>query len=132
MHSENSKNAALRRANDEFLRQLLGGEPTRAEGTDRRCPAARLSERNERNARPCRRQEEPSRPPCNQGDTVNACPKTLHAPALAMVYSPMQCFEGVLAPEQALRAGTQFAALVLPLEEKKFGESEVNHRRCTL
>lgn len=129
MHSENSKNAVLRRANDEFLRQLLGGEPMRAEGGSQHCPVACA---NESGTRPCRRREERPGPSCSQGDAHHACPKTIAAPALAMVYSPLQCFEGLLEPAQALRAGTQFAALVLPLEEKRFGESEVNHRRCSL
>jgi hypothetical protein len=36
-----------------------------------------------------------------------------------MVYSPVQGWDGVLDPMQALKNGSQFAALVLPLESDK-------------
>ncbi len=36
---------------------------------------------------------------------------------LAMVYSPLQPFDGLYAPEDALRRGTIFAGLDKPLKE---------------
>lgn len=132
MYSETSKNAAMRRANDEFLRRMLGGELGAAERTDDpQILSCRV--RGEGVPSPLGRRRQPSAPSCNAGDGAGmTCPRKVAAPALAMVYSPVQCWEGLLEPMQALRAGSQFSSLVLPLEEKKFGESEVNHRRCSL
>lgn len=128
MYSEQEKRASVRRANDAFLRRMLGGE---------------LSQ----NARPTLQMDSPelpqypTRPPCNGGDgeTGNgglggsgviggacgqgmhqddnhghACPTQPHMPSLAMVYAPYQCWRGVYAPEEALKHGTQFAELNLP------------------
>lgn len=132
MHSENSKNASQRRANDEFLRRMLGGELGMAEeGRRPSCPLPSCRMGGAPTTRMPRR--EPSAPPCNDGDHAHSCPRGIHAPALAMVYSPLQCWEGLLPPEKALKAGSQFSALILPLEAgAKRKESEVCNRRCNL
>lgn len=133
MHSENTKNASLRRANDEFLRRMLGGELGRAEDVSSLgCPIP-CSRRAVGGAPINKARRDPMPPPCNEGDCAHSCPKEIGAPALAMVYSPLQCWDGLLPPEKALRAGSQFAALVLPLEQdRKSRESEVCNQRCNL
>jgi hypothetical protein len=133
MHSENSKNASQRRANDEFLRRMLGGE---LGNTGERChPSCPLPSTCRTSDTPQGRlaHREPPSPPCNEGDRTHTCPREIYAPALAMVYSPLQCWEGLLPPEKALHAGSQFTALILPLESgAKSRESEVCNRRCNL
>ena len=49
--------------------------------------------------------------PCN-----TSCPTEIDAPALAMVYSPRQCWRKLLDPAEGLKQGTIFAELVLPFE----------------
>lgn len=130
MYSDNVQHAAARQANDEFLRRLVGGELCRAEkcrprGAGREASCTRQSE-------PCNRpqprgavcnlrtgREEHPNPPCNQGDECGVPTSHIHAPALAMVYSPVQGWEGLLDPVQALAHGSQFTTLILPLEADK-------------
>ncbi|MBQ9131085.1 MAG: spore coat associated protein CotJA [Clostridia bacterium] len=149
MYSENRRNAAVRRSNDEFLRQLIGGELQDSSYGERRTQRSCPTERSVPN---CRRQEpsscllserpmyerqsraESSGPSCNENDQYSPCkdcPTVLNAPALAMVYSPRQCWRGVLSPHDALAAGSLFAELVLPLEQHRtFDGKEACGRKC--
>ncbi len=102
MYMNNNKRADVRRSNDEFLRRMLGGDLV-AENV---LPMM--------NTTPT----PPMKPSC-QGDEgsscpIGKCPKTIKAPALAMVYSPMQCWQNIFEPEEALKNGTMFKDLFLP------------------
>ena len=118
MYSENGRHASVHRANDEFLRRMIGGEVVRA-------------------ALPVVSMETPLLPDDLQnggtscdGSSKGECPSHVHAPALAMVYAPMQCWNHLLDMQSALQHGTLFAELVLPFEGcKRFGEGEVKPRR---
>ena len=58
------------------------------------------------------------------------CPTTLHAPSLAMVYSPKQCWRNLFDPTTGLSRGTIFAELSMPLEVVSHnGCKEVRNRR---
>ena len=112
MYSENSKNASMQRANNEFLRRMLGGELS----------VGSLPVFNsEVPALP----EYPVRPPCNDGESAENgsigemeehCGGCANMPSLAMVYAPKQCWRKVFKPEDALMHGSQFAELVLPFD----------------
>lgn len=129
MYSEIDRRASARRANDEFLRRMLGGELNGGA-----CEA--MNQGVEESPRP-------TLPPVNNGaacdgsENGNAngngadrgCPKHLHAPALAMVYAPRQCWQNLLDPMSGLEHGSIFAELILPLEAVRgCGEKEV--RTC--
>ena len=109
MYSEQEKRASVQRANDAFLRRMLGGELT---------SASRPTFSEEVPTLP----QYPTRPPCNGGDTGEGaqgggreeCPVQVGMPALAMVYAPRQCWRGLYTPREALQHGTQFAELDLP------------------
>lgn len=49
------------------------------------------------------------------------CPVQSWAPSLAMVYSPVQCWEGVLEPAEALANGSLFSGLIKPFEVEMGG-----------
>ena len=146
MYSENNRRVSVHRANDDFLRRMLGGElvggevsvmndvtetlpsvPTPPSRMNVRNGGARLSDEGSMN----------DRPSCDgsvdgEGEVDGGCPTYLHAPSLAMVYAPRQCWRNLLDPEAALENGTQFAELVLPFEGGHHGncrETEVNGRR---
>jgi len=113
MYFEPEKKACVQRANNEFLRRMLGGEL----GTGCALPTG------DRQSLP----EYPTRPPCDGGTDEHAgckhgsnhreeCP---NAPSLAMVYAPKQSWRGVFDPHEALMHGTQFGELVLPFEGYK-------------
>ena len=137
MYIESNRRAAGSRADADFLRRMLGGE---LNGNG--CGSARSAERSCNRGRPldrasaetgrsgmmgecCEwtqgqaRQEAPLRPeggcgcqrPCD-----TSCPTEVAAPALAMVYSPRQCWRNLLDPAEGLKQGTIFAELVLPFE----------------
>ncbi len=115
----------MRRSDNDLLRRMLGGELDggRYQAADIPTPTPRRDE---------------SAPPCNGGDTPSSthqacgkgnCPTVVSAPALAMVYSPRQCWQNLLDPESGLRAGSIFAELVLPLEPgKKCADKEAKTR----
>ena len=181
MYSDNQRRASASRANDEFLRRMVGGELTRADvqvmnvetpslpnrlglnngrangstnrsvlenadgglgnngrsaGDARSTPHGRINRNNEL--------PNNSRTRCDgtvvenggvQGDSGYGgdCPTHIHAPALAMVYAPRQCWRNLLDPQSALENGTLFADLVLPLEVGRgnnTGETEAKCGRC--
>ena len=112
MYSENNRRTATGRANDEFLRRMIGGElahgvPLMNTNVP---PRATLPDYSE-NKTACDGQPrgENSAPMCN-----NNCPVQLHAPSLAMVYSPHQSFEELFSTEEALSHGTLFRKLNKP------------------
>ena len=151
MYSENNRRSASRRADADFLRRMLGGELTgdgypvmnlsnssqnaqnrsimgdnRQKATENRQAQQNLGDN--RSARPILDQ---NIPPCDgsaNGD--RGCPTHTHTPALAMVYSPKQCWRNLLDPASGLSEGTIFAELILPLEVPvKNGTKEVKTRR---
>ena len=158
MYSENSRNAAVRRANDEFLRKLISGElqnDTSHQHSEQRatgCGATRnnfapnvrsgegsycnLPQRKGCGCGALRGTAQQNTPSCNENDSAYTdgcmdCPAHVHAPALAMVYSPKQCWQNLLDPNRALVEGTLFADLVLPLDQSKnTNESEGCGRKC--
>lgn len=135
MYFENNRRAAQSRADADFLRRMLGGELNgngcgcdRSDDRARERSCNRTSVETRRGMGECcewtpqaRREEVPVRPdpeggcgcqkPCN-----TSCPTEIHAPALAMVYSPRQCWRKLLDPAEGLKQGTIFAELVLPFE----------------
>ena len=141
MYFENNRRAAQNRADADFLRRMLGGELNgngcgceRSNGRSGNRPCDGNRERSyshtqaqERRGtgeccewRPQTRLEKPSAPPesgCGCQKPCNtSCPTEIHAPALAMVYSPRQCWRKLLDPAEGLKQGTIFAELVLPFE----------------
>ena len=186
MYSENQRNTCARRANDEFLRRMLGGElagngdASRSGacgsgcGVDQRdrqgaqggCGCGRDRRDSQRRCCGCgdrrddsqntggqsngnsrflcggRRQDDdhdhdhsaqgrPSTPPCNSGDLVSigaSCAWNTRNTSLAMVYSPIQGFQNLYEPCDALKHGTLFHELNLPFEGCKGKEGCA--RRC--
>ena len=118
MYSEQNKKPPQCRANDAFLRRMLGGELTGQGGCGYRRTEDRLGEAASRVACDGTRRDEGMESGCGghslcQGETA--------MPSLAMVYAPVQVWNGVLDPANALRAGSQFPDLVLPLESYSCG-----------
>ncbi len=140
MYFENNRRAAENRADADFLRRMLGGElngngcgcersDERSYDRNRSCNRTPLESRRgtgeccewtpQVRRQPQARQEVPMRPEggCGCQTTCNtSCPTEIHAPALAMVYSPRQCWRKLLDPAEGLKQGTIFAELVLPFE----------------
>lgn len=105
MYADNHRRSASQRVNDDFLRRMTGGEMTsNAEQTAQ----ASHTERGEQR---------------ESGEREGNCPTTVHAPSLAMVYSPRQCWRNVLSPEEGLHRGSIFSELVLPFEPSDNGSS---------
>ena len=106
MYSENSRRP-LKRANDEFLRRMVGGELTGNELPVMNMMPPEIGNRQMQ-----------GQASCNGSDTnaPGECPVTLAAPSLAMVYSPKQCWRNILDHDAALANGSLFAELVKPLE----------------
>lgn len=160
MYSENNRRASGMRANDEFLRRMLGGDLTGGELPVMNMEPADHAEdfgrkADERQVRQMRDNGKArlsnegngsiggGRPSCDGsiGNLVSddkpsscvqgECSPYLHAPSLAMVYSPRQCWRNLLDPQSALDQGTLFAELVLPFEggSKRMG-TEGNCRKC--
>ncbi len=106
MYSENEKQYSRRRAGEEFLRRMQGEE-----FLSRSCAGCDtpVMVRNDAPA-----VDEAPRTSCNgtRGNGALGC----NMPSLAMVYSPVQSFSGLLSPTDALEAGCLFAALIKPLE----------------
>ena len=145
MYSENNRRASGMRANDEFLRRMLGGDLTGGEvpamskdpmeqnyslerdGDDGHRGGS-MGERGN-----ARLSNEPNGglgggyPSCD-GSVGNGvsngkpsrgdgeCPTCISVPSLAMVYAPRQCWRNLLDLQSALDHGTLFAELVLPFE----------------
>ena len=112
------------RVGDDFLRRMLNGELTEKSnrmqmpttGTRTSC-GCEERETRERSAMP----------------DCNACPDppSPTMPSLAMVYSPVQAWQGILSPDEGLRHGSIFSELILPLEATPHkGDKEVNPRRA--
>ena len=116
MYSENNRRSVTRRANDDFLRRMLGGEltgdgfPVMQVPTQER-PSAPITQQSPRVRCDGSRASRES-----QAGSCPVCPDCIPAPAIAMVYSPRQCWRNLLDPETALSNGSLFAELVLPLE----------------
>lgn len=133
MYSENNRSS--RRGNDEFFRRMTGGDI----GGKENCPIPSCRhggyEAAERDLPSRARLDMGERPPCNEGDggVCHLCPNEIHAPALAMVYCPRQCWRHLLEPSVALSKGTLFAELVLPFEAGcNYEGKEGCTRRCNL
>lgn len=158
MYSDQNRRASVSRANDEFLRRMLGGELTggvmpvmnmetpaeprrMGQGSDRlenqrndeeklKSPKGRLSSEGAGG--------ENCRPSCDGGYDCGSgngnygdCPTQIHAPSLAMVYAPRQCWRNLLDPQSALESGSLFAELILPLEVARHTrETEGKGRKC--
>ena len=106
MYSEHEKRNSLQRANNEFLRRMLGGELTVGAASAMNADTPSLP-------------SYPERPPCNgqqEENELSECHTSKEMPSLAMVYSPKQCWKGLMNPQAALELGTQFTDLVLPFE----------------
>ena len=113
MYSESNRKNAAQRANDAFLRRMLGGELT-GDGY----PVMSVTEHAESPAAPVR--AENARVSCDGAirptATDKGCPTTIGAPSIAMVYSPRQCWRNLYDPATGLSNGTLFSELNLPLE----------------
>ena len=125
MYSENNHRSAVRRADGEFLRRMMGGELS-----GNGFPVMSINDNSSHRSTPTR--DISPRTLCNgTSKNDNSCPTELSAPSLAMVYSPKQCWRKLLDPKEGLKAGTIFAELVLPLEVvPNQGSKEVNSRCC--
>ena len=129
MYSENNRRSATQRANDEFLRRMLGGELT-GDGF----PVAKLSPEpplhSERSASVNRIAcDGTPRPNNNVAIADKSCPTSIPAPSIAMVYAPKQCWRKLLDPAQGLSKGSIFSELILPLEAAPNSFKEVKARR---
>ena len=154
MYSENNRRASGMRANDEFLRRMLGGDLTGGEvpamtrapmeqnnSLERRGDDGHRDGMGERGN--ARLSNEPNGmlgggyPACDGsvGNGVSGCkpprshgdgecPTCVVTPSLAMVYAPRQCWRNLLDLQSALDHGTLFAELVLPFD----GESRKTGR----
>lgn len=144
MYSENNRRASGMRANDEFLRRMLGGDLTGGEVPAMTKEPMEQSYSLERNGGNGHRGSVGERgnarlsneqngmlgggyPSCDGsvGSGVGngkpscgdgECPSCVSAPSLAMVYAPRQCWRNLLDMQSALDQGTLFAELVLPFE----------------
>lgn len=134
MYSDDNKHMPEYRANDEFLRRMLGGELVGGELL--RLPTEKLDRSEERYERrvDCRGNLVGADSTCGEKVTLERmevcdrmdCPNEIHAPALAMVYSPKQCWRNLLDPRVGLEHGSIFAELILPFEGcPKKGRMEV-------
>ena len=159
MYSDQNRRASVNRANDEFLRRMLGGELTGGmmpvmnmetpavplqmeQGSDhfgnrRSTDEGNLSRQRERLSGEGSGGEN-CRPSCDGGYDCGSgngnygdCPTQIHAPSLAMVYAPRQCWRNLLDPQSALENGSLFAELILPLEVvRNTRETEGKGRKC--
>ncbi len=123
MYSENNRRTPACRANDEFLRRMLGGElgggcsgekapvPS-CHGGKSACNGEKANCNGKSQAFGGMMQRN------SAGDSYPSgnCPTTVNAPSLSMVYSPKQCWQNVFEPMDGLLHGSIFAELVLPLE----------------
>ncbi len=117
MYSDHDKRPSAYRANDEFLRRMLGGELTGGTLPVMNTDLPGLSEES-------LPRQEGNGPLCDGsmghgGMAGGNCQKEPWAPSLAMVYAPRQCWRNLLDPQSALSEGSLFAELILPLEVGK-------------
>ena len=115
MYSDNNRRASVRRANDEFLRRMIGGELTGADLPVMNVERPALPDYSQNGRTLCDGTvvgDHENTRGCGEGE----CPTCIHAPALAMVYSPKQCWQNMLDPQSALENGSMFAELILPFE----------------
>ena len=129
MYSENNRRSAAGRADAEFLRRMLGGELI-ADGFP--VMSQNVTETKEY---PKPAPQSTGRFACDGSPAYPsqdlACPTTIPSPALAMVYSPKQCWRALLSPAEGLANGSIFSELILPLEATPHkGDKEVNPRRA--
>ena len=121
MYSENNRRAATDRANAEFLRRMLGGELSTDTAPVMNMTSVEKPQTPQPAPMPTQRRNE--RVYCDgtprPDQSATACPKTLSAPSLAMVYAPKQCWSNLLSPAEGLAKGSIFADLILPLEAVK-------------
>ena len=112
MFFENENYLSRQRSNDEFLRRMNGDQFFRKASADEIQTMLRsdVPGRNERPQTSCDGTPNTSQTP----------PEIDHAgyrmPSLAMVYSPMQAWQGILSPEEGLHHGSIFSELVKPFE----------------
>ena len=127
MYSDDNRRASVRRANDEILRRMLGGELSVGEVPAMTTERPTLPEYPQGNRVRCDGSEESGKEnACGKGE----CPTCIGAPSLAMVYAPKQCWRNLLDPQSALQAGSLFAELILPLEVRgRREETEVRGRK---
>ncbi len=92
--------ASTRRADDEFLRRMMGGKMSHDAGDYRQGHATPTLSRTEPNQKP---------------NDCNA-PVDPAMPSLAMVYAPKQVWRCSYTPAQALSRGTLFYELDKPFE----------------
>lgn len=134
MYSEKNKRPCSRRAGDDFLRRMLGGDVTFGNQWQNSCSLCDRPQERREDRPSCHHSQERREgcggenawgggcasprndtPACNGGDAgCRHCPEEIHAPSLASVYCPMQCFRGLYSPAEALSHGTLFAELKLP------------------
>lgn len=116
MNFDSQRNFRTRRANDEFLRRMHGGEIAGAERRERTVPVFAGTEISAKNDRPL--------PRCDGTYPDGGNPENGNVPSfpsLAMVYSPVQEWKEVLTPEEGLRSGSIFRQLLKPLENAGAG-----------
>lgn len=131
MYSENNRRYAARRADEDFLRRMMGGELSgNALPTMTPSPSGTVRPvRDARNPISCDGSARKSTCP-GVGSDGSKCESDSFAPSLAMVYSPRQCWRGILEPTVGLSAGTIFSELALPLEAvPNHAQKEVRIRR---
>ena len=118
MYSDTNRKNATRRANDDFLRRMLGGEltgdgyPVMNVNTSAKPPAEAVRRPSNNGGVLCDGTPRDNTSGCANKD----CPSALQAPSIAMVYSPRQCWRNLFDPATGLSHGTIFQELVLPLE----------------
>ncbi|MBR3894277.1 MAG: spore coat associated protein CotJA [Clostridia bacterium] len=133
MYSEYHRDTPTHRANDAFLRRMLGGDLKGAElyrlQTERHEHPTEARERRV----DCRGNVVQEEAACgiksaresSDGGECDRCPTEIPAPALAMVYAPRQCWRGLFDPQTGLAHGSLFAELILPFEGcPKYGRTE--------
>lgn len=136
MYSEQDRRAPMRRSNDEFLRRMIGGELTGGEMPVMNMERPSLPDYSSNRKVDCEGNIVGGESSCTENQNhgneacTDECPTHVHAPVLAMVYSPRQCWRNVLDPQSGLENGSMFAELILPFEGcgKKAG-TEVKTRR---
>ena len=112
MYFENEKLRSRQRSNDEFFRRM-NGEDFRLGMMGSDIPTFSRTDIPKRDEIPkttCK-----GTPNSNAG-AIGAC----QMPSLAMVYAPVQAWQGVLSPEDGLRQGSIFADLIKPFEMPPF------------
>ncbi len=143
MYSENNRRSAARRADDEFLRRMMGGDLTGNGVGEQSVPSTDSGQQplpfhTGESCRPNAHSDNGQSSTLNREKSAlcipsTACPTQLSAPALAMVYAPRQCWRNLFDPAEGLSKGTIFSELELPLEfcggHCKIRNQEVNRRR---